>query len=152
MAFFISFSYFRSLLAFDAPSSDYPLDIIQVSTLDSSNIPSSSFSKGELTRINCTVEMALRYLIPPNSYIDFTSDANYRIILSILDSNKTPVFFGSAQNTISRGDIQAHVFEYSTSLSDPSGTYIVNVVVWSGWLPSGKTLSPTSVEVTFSVS
>ncbi|MHA2052087.1 MAG: hypothetical protein ACXACP_03180 [Candidatus Hodarchaeales archaeon] len=150
----ISYSYLIALFAFDAPSADSPLRIIQVLTLNASNAPQTSFSKGDTMRINSTIEKATRYLVfqYSNMYYDFIGDTTYRIIVAIKDGSQNPVYFQSTQNTISVGSLDVIALDYAISSGAGTGTYTYKVMVWSDWLPSGVASSNFGWEGTFDVS
>jgi hypothetical protein len=150
----VCFSYIQALFAFDAPSVSLPLDVTQVSTLDSNNLSQSTFNAGDLVRINSTIEKALRYLNFPFSYdyFDFVTDTDVRVIVMVMDNAKKPVFIQSSLHTVSPGNVVAATFDYTISLSATSGTYNFEVMIWSDWLPGGKALSDSSWEGTFNVS
>jgi hypothetical protein len=150
----VFFSYIQALFAFDAPSKSLPLDVTQVSTLDSNNVSQSTFNAGDLVRINSTVEKALRYMNFPFSYdyFDFFSDTDVRVIVMVMDNSDKPVFIQSSMETVSPGNLVATTFDYTISLSATSGTYNFEVMVWSDWLPGGKALSDSSWGGTFTVS
>lgn len=149
----VSYSYVVALMAFVAPSSSFPLDIIETDTFDESNTTQSSFSRGVLVKINCTIEMGLSYVNFPWSYdyFNFVDDSSYRVIVTVMDSQKMPVFINFMQKTISIGEDQISIFEYNIASNAATGTYTANILVWSDWLPSGKSLTPQGDEVTFSV-
>ena len=149
----ISISYIQALLAFDAPSQDVPLKVVYTATYNSTNV-SSTFSKGTPLNLNCSVSMALSYVNFPWSYdyFDFVQDTSFRVIVSISDSNLRPVYIASFQDTISRGDSEVYIFQYDIASNAASGTYTANILLWSDWLPSGSSLSPSAEEVTFTVS
>lgn len=147
----LTYTYIIGLMAFVTPSYDLPLRFDQVSSLDDSNNSASLFSKGDLVRINATVEMALSYgFFPP--YTNFTGPVQYRILLSIYDLNNMPVTFREYQHTIFRGQLKNELFDYTIALDAASGTYTARLMLWSDWLPTGIILAPTAAEVTFSVS
>lgn len=147
-------SYFFALLAFDAPSPDFPLKVNQVETLNyADNATKTVFNKGETVRINITVEKALRYVNFPFSddYFDFSGDTTCRVIVSVMDNVKSPVFIDDALVTISVGGIETVFFDYPILMSDRSGQYQVKVLLWTDWLPTGEALSSIAGEVTFDV-
>ena len=150
----ITYSYFGALFAFVAPSRTFPLDVTQASTLDSANSSTSNFSRDELVRINSTIEMALSYENFPwtYDYFDFAGNTSFRIVVSIFDNNTKPVYFTSAQKSIARGDSMNIIFDYSIASNAATGSYTVNILLWSDWLPSGVSLSSPAEEVTFDVS
>ncbi len=151
---FISFTYISALLAFDAPSRDFPLRIMQVDTLDANNVSQTSFGKGTTMRFNSSVEKALRYLNVPFSYqyFDFIGNTDFIIIVAVQDANKVPVHFQSLQDTISSGEQLQNILNYNILPTAAIGTYTYTVMVWSDWLPSGDIFSMTVWEGTFSVS
>ncbi len=149
----LSLSYIQALLAFDAPSQNFPIKVVDSDTLNAANVSTSTFIKGNPVKINCSVSMALSYVNFPWSYdyFDFVQDSSYRVIVSIMDSNMRPVYLASYQKTISRGDSQLSIFQYNIASNAASGTYTANILLWSDWLPDGKSLSPSAEEVTFTV-
>jgi len=150
----LTYSYSTALLAFDAPSSDYPLQITQVNTLDAGNVSQSNFDKGDLLRFDATFEKALRYMNFPFSYdyYDFIGDTNTKIIVTVKDPNKLPVFFEANQVTIDAGEEYVLLTDYVISSQAVSGVYTYTVMVWSDWLPSGNSLSVNVWEDVFNVS
>lgn len=147
----LTYTYIISLMAFVTPSYDLPLRFNQVSSLDDINNSASSFNKGDLVRINATVEMALSYgFFPP--YINFTGPVTYRIAVSIYDPNNMPVIFRESRRTIFRGELINFLFDYTIASDAASGSYTARFVLWSDWLPSGTPLTLTAEEVIFSVS
>jgi hypothetical protein len=138
-------------MAFVAPSQDLPLRFNQVSTLDATYNPTSTFNRENIVRINSTVEMALEYDLA-SVYYNFTSDVTYRIIVSVSDPNNMPVYIYNTQKTIARGEIQNTLSNYTIASNAVLGNYKVKIMLWSDWLPSGNTLSPSAEEVTFNVS
>lgn len=154
LTIFLSLTYIQALMAFEAPSQNFPIKVVDSATYNAANVSTSTFAKGTPVKLNCSVSMALSYVNFPWSYdyFDFVQDSSYRVIVSILDSNKRPVYLASYQKTISRGDIQLSIFQYNIASNAASGTYTMNILLWSDWLPSGKSLSPSAEEVTFTVS
>lgn len=148
------YSYSAALLAFDAPSSDYPLQITQVNTLDASNVSQSTFDKGDLLRFDATIEKALRYMNFPFNYdyYDFVGDTSTKIIVTVKDPNKLPVFFEDYQVTIDAGEVYVFSTDYVIDSQAVSGVYTYSVMVWSDWLPSGNSLSVNVWEDVFNVS
>lgn len=149
----VFFSYIYALFAFVAPSGDFPLEITKVSVLDSTNQPQITFNEGDLVRINSTLEKALSYVNFPFSYAyyDFVGDTSFKIIVTVIDSNKMPVFIQSTQKNLAPGSVVAEYFDYTIQSGAASGTYKINVMVWSDWLPGGKALSELGWEVTITV-
>ena len=150
----LSYSYSTALLAFDAPSSDYPLQITQVNTLDAGNLSQSNFGTGDLVRFDATIEKALRYMNFPFSYdyYDFVGDTNTKIVVTVKDPNKLPVYFEAKQVTINVGEIYDFSADYVIDSQAVSGVYTFTVMVWSDWLPSGNSLSVNVWEDVFNVS
>ena len=151
---FISATYISALFAFDAPSHDSPLQIIDVLTLDLNNITQTTFTKGTDTlRLNSSIEMALRYMNFPwsNTYYNFFGDVSFKIIVTIMDGNKVPMRFVYKDGVISPGGIYFDIVDYPIPSGATSGTYTAKVMVWSDWLPDGDALSTVVGEVTFSV-
>ena len=144
------YSYVVALVAFVAPSGDLPLDITSLSTLDSSNVSTSMFSTDTVLRVNATIEKATMYFDTP--YTNFTSDTSYRLIITILNPNNIPADLISTQKTISPGESQVVLNDYSIPSNAATGTYTIRILLWSDWLPDGKNLAPTIEEVTFDVS
>lgn len=151
--FIILFSYVQALYAFVAPSGNFPLDVTRVSTLNDTNLPQSTFGAGDIVRINTTIEKALSYVNFPFSYayFDFSGDTSYRIVVTVMDNTKRPVYIQSAQNITSPGSSVVATFDYSISAGASLGTYYFEVMIWTDWLPSGKSLSDSSWEGTFTV-
>ena len=150
----VIFTYFIALEAFVAPSHHFPLDVIHADTLDVSNVSSNSFNTGEKVHVNITVEMAGAYYVNfPASYynISFLENVSYRIIITIMDPSKRPVFTTSDINTVSPNSMNEFFYEYTISAGAPLGAYKVRVMVWSDWLPGGLALSEFAKEVTFDV-
>ena len=146
------YTYIVAILAFVAPSADYPLSVTSLTTLDTNNVTTSTYNAEETVRINITVEMALSYVnIPYSNYIDFTTDTTYRVIITIMDPNNKPVFFYNAQNTTSPQESQTYLRDYALPSNTAVGTYTIRVLLWSDWLPTGNALSPTVEEITFDV-
>jgi hypothetical protein len=150
---FVLLTYVQALLAFVAPSGNFPLDVTSVSTRDDTNITQSIFGTGDIVRINTTIEKALSYVNFPFSYayFDFLTDTNYRVVVTVMDNTKRPVYIQSAQFNLSPGSIEVAFFDYSISAGASLGTYSFEVMIWSDWLPGGKALSDSSWEGTFTV-
>ena len=150
----LTYSYSTALLAFDAPRSDYPLQITQVNTLDAGNVSESNFVKGDLLRFDATIEKALRYMNFPFNYdyYDFIGDTNTKIIVTVKDPNKLPVFFEASQVLIDVGEAYVFSTDFVISSQAVSGVYSYTVMVWSDWLPSGNSLSVNVWEDIFNVS
>ena len=150
----IVYTYVVALLAFVAPSETFPLEVVQLDTLDFSNATASSFNQGDKVRVNITVEMAHAYYVNfPISYYytDFLDDTSYRVIVTIMDPNKMPVFFASDINTVYPSGVDVYIYDYTVSGSASLGEYTVRVMVWSDWLPGGLALSELAKEVTIDV-
>jgi hypothetical protein len=150
----VSSSYIFALFAFDAPSSDYPLRVDNVETLNNAdNATKTAYNVGETVRINVTVEKALKYVNIPWSYdyFDFVGDTTCRVIVSVLDGSSTPVFLDDNWITISVGGVETLFFDYTISSGSSLGGYNVNVMLWTDWLKSGKALSAKIGEVNFNV-
>jgi hypothetical protein len=149
-----SYTYFLALFAFVAPSRDSPLDIIQVQTLNTSNVAQIVYSKGATVRINSSLEKALSYVNIPwsYSYFDFVGNTSFKIIISIVNQNQVPVFLQSMQTSLSPGVSKNIAIDYLISASASSGIYTYQVMVWSDWLPDGSALSDSAWEGTFTVS
>ena len=152
--FLVLFSYIQALFAFVAPSGNFPLDVTSVSTRDEANITQSTFGTGNIVRINTTIEKALSYVNFPFSYayFDFLADTSYRVVVTVMDNAKRPVYIQSAQYNLSPGSTDVAFFDYSISGGASLGTYYFEVMIWSDWLPGGKALSDSSWEGTFTVS
>ena len=149
----VLFTYFQALLAFVAPSGNFPLDVISASTLDNDNLSQDTFGVGDIVRINTTIEKALSYANFPFSYdyYDFLGDTSYRVVVTVMDNSKRPVYIQSAQYNLSPGSSVVATLDYSISVGASLGTYYFEVMIWSDWLPSGKALSDSSWEGTFTV-
>jgi len=144
-------TYIVALLAFIAPSVDFPLEVTGVATFDTNNNPLTSFSKGTIVRVNATVEMATHYYINTD-YTNFEGDTSYRIIIAVMNGEKSPLSDPKyATKTISPGTSQVTSFDYTIPSSAKTGTYTIKVVVWSDWLPSGAALAQLAGEQTFQV-
>jgi len=154
MLLLLVYSYSMALFAFDAPSVDYPLQITQVDTLDNSNVSQSTFNKGDLLRFNTTIEKAVRYMNFPFSYeyFDFVGDTDTKLIVTVIDPNKLPVFIESNLVTVAAGEEYVFYTDYVISAGAASGVYSYTVTVWSDWLPSGNTFSLNVWEDVFNVS
>lgn len=142
-----SISYIISLFAFIAPSIDFPLRITKVETYDSYGVVKSSFSSGNLVRINASVEKATDYYFD-SYYSSFVDNTTYSIIVAVMDPNRMPVFFQYSPKTISPGESRWDLFDYTISSAAVKGIYVVRVMVWT---VSGDPLAPSAEEVTFTV-
>lgn len=149
----ITFSYFTALLAFIAPSRDYPLKVDNVNTRDTSNNTKTTFVEGETIRINSTIIMALEYVNYPwsYSYFNFTNNVSFRLIVTIMDPNKIPVFFSYKDYVVSAGTSLIDLTDFDIPSGATPSTYSVSVMVWSDWLPNGDPLSFIVGERTFDV-
>jgi len=127
--------------------------VSEVSTLDASNNNTeTSFVRGNTVRINSTIEMAFEYVNYPGSYYYyFTNDVSFKIIVTISDPSKMPVFFSYSDKVISAGDSLYDMVDFNIPSGATVGTYYVKVMVWSVWLPNGVPLSIFVGEMTFSV-
>ena len=150
----VIYTYVLALSVYVAPSENFPLEISVLETLDTSNSSSSAFPRGETVRINTTIYQALEYINFPFTYdyYSFTGDTNYKIIIMVMDSQKKPVYLQSLDTSISPGDTDLLLSDYTIGNTSPTGTYSVKVMVWTNWLPNGKALAPNTPTATFSVS
>ena len=152
-------SYIIALFAFDAPSADLPLDVVDIEFTDVNGTSTSTFSRGEQLNISVVVQMALRYATnyyAPNYYY-FVSGADYKVIVTVMDPKNKPVIFESANDSLNP-DV-ADVFSltkdwggyYKVPNNAAIGTYTVRVMTWSDWLPDGVTRIKTVREGSFEV-
>lgn len=155
------YSYVVALYAFIAPSQDLPLQISGTQTGTPAGVAKTAFARGETVRVKSTIEKATAYYnyyyyyVPPPVYYyyyDFVGTTSYRAIITVKDSAGQPVFFTSTTGTINVGATVNVQGDYTISGSAATGTYTVDVLVWSDWLPTGIVLAPERGEVTFSVS
>ncbi|RLJ01883.1 MAG: hypothetical protein DRP11_03750 [Candidatus Aenigmatarchaeota archaeon] len=149
-----TYSYIGALFAFIAPSQDFPLKVTSVATFDTSDASKTAFTRGSTVRIKATVEKATDYYYNYPTYYyyyDFVGDTSYRIIITIMDGSRRPVFFKYTTKTISPGSSQVTSYDYKIPSTASAGTYTIRVMVWSDWLPSGDALAPEAGEKTFEV-
>lgn len=149
------YSYVAALFAFIAPSGDLPLRVTNVSTFDTDNNGKTTFARGEVVRINATVEMAEGYYYDTSVYYYpyFDSvETTYRIVIAVMDDDGRPVgFYSQYPETITPGESLMTTFDCSVPSGASTGTYVIRVLVWSGWLPGGDALAPTAGEASFEV-
>ena len=151
---FSLYGYITALFAFIAPSEEFPLDIVYLSTFDIGDNEIGAFPRGDTVRIKANVEMATDYYYNyPTSYYYyyFDSGTTYKIIFAVTDSEGRPVFFNSADESVSPGGFEMTSFDYTMSSQAPKGTYNMRVMVWSDWLPQGVALYEYVAVGTFEV-
>jgi len=151
---FSLYGYIVALMAFVAESGSIPLHINSVATADTEGNAKSSFSRGSLVAINVAIEHGSSYyyhLPYYYSYYNFTGETEYLLLIQVTKGG-TPVFLGFVNQPILPSGIQNIGVGYRILESAPTGTYTVNVYVWSDWLPSGTILADNSgQQVTFTV-
>lgn len=145
-------SYMVALSQFTSPSEEFRFqgDVHNIS--DYYFALSSSFSAGETVRITGIVLYADEYWDDPN-YYSFVGTISVKWIVIVLDPNHLPVHMESGTLT-GAGQLDQEIPEVSFELpgSAASGSYIIRVMAWSDWLPTGDTLTIAVMEDTFAVS
>ncbi len=146
-------TYIIALLAFDSPSQDFRFKGGVDSIMDYYFYFETSFSKGDIVRITGIVLGADRYFVFPSYYYYFVSTTSVRWIVGVLDPNDMPVHFESGTlNNIGSGDNALPVISFTLPSNAASGTYTIRVMGWTGFLPSGDTVTFEVLEDTFDVS
>ncbi len=152
------YSYIAALFAFIGPyPGTYPLDVIDANTgtFDTSNNPSSSFSKGSTVRVKTRVEKETGYWNsePPDyvNYISVSGSTSYSVFITIKGPSGKVVQFYTATYTLNQGEHKDYTVDSSISSGATSGTYSVKILVWSTSLPSGVSQTPTIKTMTFMV-
>ena len=147
-------TYIIALLAFDSPSQDFRFKGGVDSIMDYSYYFSTSFSKGDIVRITGIMLGADRYFDFPRSYYYyFVSTTSVRWIVGVLDPNDMPVHFETGiLDNIGIGDDTLPVISFTLPSDAASGTYTIRVMGWTGFLPSGDTVTFEVLEDTFDVS
>jgi len=146
-------TYIIALLAFDSPSQDFRFKGGVDSIMNYYYYYSTSFSKGDIVRITGIMLGADRYFVFPSYYYYFVSTTSVRWIVGVLDPNNMPVHFESGTLTnIGSGDNALPVISFTLPSDAASGTYTIRVMGWTGFLPSGDTVTFEVLEDTFDVS
>ena len=146
-------TYIIALLAFDSPSQDFRFKGGVDSIMNYYYYYSTSFSKGDIVRITGIVLGADRYFVLPSYYYYFVSTTSVRWIVGVLDPNDMPVHFETGTlNNIGSGNNTLPVISFTLPSDAASGTYTIRVMGWTGFLPSGDTVTFEVLEDTFVVS
>jgi len=144
VVFMIS-SYIVALLAFVAPSIDFPLKVLDVGTYDQGDNPSTSFSIDDRVYIKAQIEMATDYY-EDSYYSPFVSDESYRALITVVDGDDKPVFFQYFSKDVSPGDDPQEI--NGDFLIKTSGSFTIRVMAWAS---SGEPLAPNVGEAVFTV-
>ena len=132
-----------SPLAFISPSSEFRW----ASSVDALQ---PTYSKGDTVYITGLLEEGSQY-IDYGGYYTFTTAENLVWAVTILGPDDLPISFTIGPLTAAEGSITLDTVSYTINQIDPSGTYKVRVVVWTGALPSGDTRTYTILEGSFEV-
>ena len=150
----VSVTYIQALLAFNAYSFSKPLHIDSLTTQNSAGDEVSSFARGSMVTVAVDIEHATTYYSNlPYSYATtyFEADTDYILIVQIMKGS-TPVYLGFVDLPVSPSGTQTIGTGYRIGDSDSTGTYTVEVYVWSAWDESRVVLADNSGEtVTFTV-
>jgi len=133
----LAYTYFTSLASYMAPSENLPMHIVAASTADQYGNPKSIFTRGELVLINATVEMAIGYYVNSGPYYYFfTSPTKYLLIVQVMYGD-TPVFLGFTYYELGPDGKVSVGVGYRLPDNANTGTYTVEIFVWSNWLTKG---------------
>lgn len=142
-------SYMVALTSFVSPSQEFRFKGETSDIWDQYYSITSSFNPGSTVIINGTLYSADRYL--PYLYT-FTGTVNVRWFVTVMDPNDLPIHF--ATDTISSlGLVNQTLPDVSFTIPSDAvnGVYTVRVMIWSGYLPSGDTLTFDVLQGTFTV-
>ena len=151
------YSYIIALFAFIAPyPGTYLFDVKEADTYDTSNVLEDTFSKGSIVKVKATVEKATDYYTtaPPlySSYTSISGSSPYRVFIQINDPSNQP--YKSCYTTtgsLASGESKQYTTNFYIDSGAATGTYRVDVLVWSDKLPDGRSLTPTVESFTFEV-
>ena len=146
----VSVTYIQALLAFTADSYTKPLHIDSLTTQNSAGTETSSFARGSLVTISIDIEHATNYYsnLPYSyAYTAFEAATDYILIVQVL-KDSTPVYLGFVDQPVSPSGTQTIGTGYRIGDSDATGTYTVEVYVWSAWDESRVVLADNSGEST----
>ena len=150
------YTYIVAIFAFVAPNpGTYPFDA-SGDTYDTSNNLQNTFSKGSTVKVKATVEKATGYYTnePPDytSYTSISGSSSYRVFIQINDPDNQP--YKSCYTTtgsLIQGGTKQYTANFYIDSGAATGTYRVDVLVWSDKLPDGRSLTPTVESFYFEV-
>lgn len=152
------YSYSIALFAFIAPyNGEYPLDVLDEAVTDTSNValPGNTATTGQTVRVHAKVEYGQGYWSNPppdySSYTSFSATETYIVFITIKGPNDNVIKFYSDTGSLTPGQFETYNVDTTLSSSAASGTYTVQVLVWSEALPDGIVQAPTLTEMTFDV-
>ncbi|MEM2678597.1 MAG: hypothetical protein QXY49_07055 [Thermofilaceae archaeon] len=102
----------------------YPLQITRLETKDFEGVPKTSFRRGEIVVIETTIEgVPTYYFITPIEYLEIVTIWYGNSMMGLL-LTRTSITFGETK-TFGGG--------VGIRLTDPIGTYSIEVYVWNGF-------------------
>ena len=144
-------SYMVALSAFVSPSQEFRFKGNVQNITDYYFNLDTTFSAGETVRIVGIVLYADQYWDPPTYYF-FTTTTTIKWIVTIKDANDMPIHFTYGTITgAGLSDEELPQVSFDLPGTAASGNYTIRVMAWSGWLPSGDTLTIAVLEDTFTV-
>ena len=148
------YSYVIALFAFIAPSPGEFLFQADSGLYDTSNNPlTPPVSRGTSVRVIATVEKATHYWnTPAPGYTSIVGTTSYRVFITIKASDDSVVRSYTTTGSLAPGDSKQYTVDANIASGAPTGTYNVQVLVWSDKLPDGSSHTPTIEEFAFTVS
>ena len=141
---FSVFGYFSALLAFIAPSEDYPLHVNSVVASDVNGTVQTSFARGSMFMLNVSVERATQYLYQSSyNYWSSGNSTSYLLLVRVVYNGQS-VYHGFVADSISMGETLSRGVGFLIDDTADTGTYTAYVYIWSDWLPDGVILADNS--------
>jgi len=153
------YTYVVALLAWNAPTQELSVGFNDFWTTDIYGTQDAVFAPGDLLDVYVEADLASDYWWISNYYSFGGADISYRIILTIFDPDGAPILCESIYDTQPAGTTQGYYLEVDMmgsffqipSDAAASTDYVVKVVYWTDWLPSGVAKAVAAQEYPFEV-
>ena len=144
------YTYITSTLAFNVPGY-FPLEVSTLRLYGENKMEKNTFERGELVICEINITKPLTYFVAmgKNNSVQPLNVTDYYYIITVINDNNIPIYFGIIPQTIELGNIQTIPFSFQLTENLDLGSYYIIVMTWG---IEGLPLSEVVMEADFFVS
>lgn len=142
-------SYIIALFAFISPNQD----LRWTTSIDEFNYfgaVRTQFSPGEQVTIIGDITEGTQYFVPPSNYYSFSGSVDVRWIVTVIGPNNLPVDIQTGTTSLTDSPLYPTV-SFDLPNDAETGFYYARVLIWTDWLPSGKSMTYDVTAISFEV-